>query len=139
MWREANRNAQTLAKKLGKIAIGGSDSHTMRGVGLTYTEVPGTQTVADFFAGLRAKRGQVRGQDGSFAGLTADIFSISKALFRERPAMLALSPLAALIPVITAGHWMNEILFCWKWAAHFQEGAKAPRMLWDLNAETEQV
>ena len=139
MWREANRNAQTLSKKLGKIAIGGSDSHTMRGVGLTYTEVPGTQTVADFFAGLRAKRGQVRGQDGSFAGLTADIFSISKALFRERPAMLALSPLAALIPVITAGHWMNEILFCRKWAAHFEEGAKAPRMLWDLNAETEQV
>jgi hypothetical protein len=53
--------------------------------------------------------------------------------------MLALSPLAALIPVITAGHWMNEILFCRRWAAHFQEEAKAPRMLWDLTAETEQV
>src|SRR5256885_2001036 len=96
MWREANRNAQTLAKKLGKIAIGGSDSHTMRGVGLTYTEVPGTQTVADFFAGLRAKRGQVRGQDGSFAGLTADIFFLSKTLFRGRPAMLALMPPGAV-------------------------------------------
>jgi predicted metal-dependent phosphoesterase TrpH len=139
MWHRANRHAQALAKKLGKIAIGGSDSHTMRGVGLTYTEVPGAQTVAEFFAGLRAKRGKVRGANGSLAGLTADVFSISKALFQERPATLALSPLAALIPVITAGHWMNEILFCQKWAAHFREATKTPRMLWDLNPGTEQI
>jgi hypothetical protein len=139
MWQKANRHAQALAKRLGKIAIGGSDSHAMRGVGLTYTEVPGAKTVAEFFAGLRAKRGKVRGVDGSFAGLTSDVLSITKALFQERPATLALSPLAALIPVITAGHWMNEILFCRRWAAHFQEEAKTPRMLWDLNAGTEQV
>ena len=139
MWQKANRHAQALAKRLGKIAIGGSDSHAMRGVGLTYTEVPGAKTVVEFFAGLRAKRGKVRGADGSFAGLTADVLSITKALFQERPATLALSPLAALIPVITAGHWMNEILFCRRWAAHFQEEAKAPRMLWDLNAGTEQI
>jgi len=139
MWQKANRHAQALAKRLGKIAIGGSDSHAMRGVGLTYTEVPGAKTVAEFFAGLRGKRGKVRGADGSFAGLTADVLSISRALFQERPATLALSPLAALIPVITAGHWMNEILFCRRWAAHFQEEAKTPRMLWDLNAGTEQV
>jgi predicted metal-dependent phosphoesterase TrpH len=139
MWKKANRHAQALAKRLGKIAIGGSDSHAMRGVGLTYTEVPGAKTVLEFFAGLRAKRGKVRGADGSFAGLTADVVSISKALFQERPATLALSPLAALIPVITAAHWMNEILFCRRWAAHLQEEAKAPRMLWDLNAGTEQI
>jgi len=139
MWQKANRHAQALAKRLGKIAIGGSDSHAMRGVALTYTEVPGAKTVAEFFAGLRARRGKVRGADGSFAGLTADVLSISKALFQERPATLALSPLAALIPVITAGHWMNEILFCRRWAAHFQEEAKTPRMLWDLNVGTEQI
>src|ERR1700687_5472597 len=139
MWQKANRHAQALAKRLGKIAIGGSDSHAMRGVGLTYTEVPGATTLAEFFCGLRGKRGKVRGADGSFAGLTADVLSITKALFQERPATLALSPLAALIPVITAGHWMNEILFCRRWAAHFEEEAKTPRMLWDLNAGTEQV
>jgi predicted metal-dependent phosphoesterase TrpH len=139
MWQKANRHAQALARRLGKIAIGGSDSHAMRGVGLTYTEVPGTKTVAEFFAGLRAGCGKVRGADGSLAGLTADVLSISKALFQERPATLALSPLAILIPAITAGHWMNEIFFCRRWAAHFQEQAKTPRMLWDLNAGTEQV
>ncbi len=111
MWQKANRHAQALARRLGKIAIGGSDSHAMRGVGLTYTEVPGAKTVAEFFAGLRAGRGKVRGADGSLAGLTADVLSISKALFQERPATLALFPLAILIPAITAGHWMNEIFF----------------------------
>jgi predicted metal-dependent phosphoesterase TrpH len=139
MWQKANRHAQALAKRLGKIAIGGSDSHAMRGVGLTYTEVPRAKTVAEFFAGLRARRGKVRGADGSLTGLTADVLSITRALFQERPATLALSPLAILIPAITTGHWMNEIFFCRKWAAHFQEEAKAPRMLWDLNAGTEQV
>jgi len=139
MWQKANRHAQALARRLGKIAIGGSDSHAMRGVGLTYTEVPGAKTVAEFFAGLRAGRGKVRGADGSLAGLTADVLSISKALFQERPATLALFPLAILIPAITAGHWMNEIFFCRRWATHFQEQAKTPRMLWDLSAGTEQV
>jgi len=101
--------AKRWQKDWGRSPIGGSDSHAMRGVGLTYTEVPGAKTVAEFFAGLRAKRGKVRGADGSFAGLTADVLSITKALFQERPATLALAPLAALDSVITAGHWMNEI------------------------------
>ena len=139
MWEKANRHAQALAKRLNKIPIGGSDAHATRGIGLTYTEVPGAQTLVEFFAGLRAKRGKVRGADGTFRGLTADVFSITKNLFQERPAMLALSPLAVLIPAITAGHWVNEMLFCRKWAAHFQEDAKTPRMLWDLHPETERV
>src|SRR5215475_12121318 len=61
MWRAANRQAQNLAKQLGKIGIGGSDSHTIAGVGLTYTEVKGASTVNEFFAGLRARRGRVKG------------------------------------------------------------------------------
>jgi predicted metal-dependent phosphoesterase TrpH len=138
MWPNANRHAKSLARKLGKIAIGGSDSHAMRGVGLTFTEVPGAQNVTDFFAGLRARRGKVHGQHGSLSGLTADVFSITKDLFQERPATLALSPLAVFIPAITAGHWLNEIAFCRKWAAHFQETA-TPRMLWDLHSQVERV
>lgn len=139
MCAEANRQAKSLARKLGKIAIGGSDSHTMRGVGRTYTEVAGAQTVSDFFAGLRAKRGRVRGADGSCAGLTADVYRIIQSLLQEKPATLALLPLAAFVPVVTVAHWMNEMWFCRKWAAHFADGAKSPRMLWDLNAGVERV
>jgi predicted metal-dependent phosphoesterase TrpH len=137
MWREANRQAARLARKLGKIAIGGSDAHAMRGVGMTYTEVPGARTVAEFFGGLRAKRGRVRGSEGSLTGLTRDVYQITGAMFQEKPATLALLPLGVLIPAVTAAHWANEMWFCKKWAAHFEDEARAPRMLWDLTAGAE--
>jgi len=58
MWWKANESAARLAARLGKIAIAGSDSHTIAGVGLTYTEVLAARTVDEFFAGLRAGQGK---------------------------------------------------------------------------------
>src|SRR5258707_2212244 len=58
MWPEANASAARLAARLGKIAIAGSDSHTIAGVGQTYTEVPGARTAEEVFAGLRAGQGR---------------------------------------------------------------------------------
>ena len=43
MWSEANASAERLAKRLGKVGVAGSDAHTIAGVGLTYTEVPGVR------------------------------------------------------------------------------------------------
>jgi predicted metal-dependent phosphoesterase TrpH len=137
MWPEANASAARLAAKLGKIAIAGSDSHTIAGVGLTYTEVPGARTVDEFFAGLRTGRGRVHGVHGSCAKLTADVYTIIGALFCEKPWMVALSPLALLVPAFTAGHWFNEIRFCKKWSAALESGEKRPRMLWDVDSSFE--
>jgi predicted metal-dependent phosphoesterase TrpH len=134
MWPKANESAAQLAKRLGKIAIGGSDSHTMAGVGRTYTEVRGAQTVDEFFGGLRAGRGVVQGQHGSVSRLTVDIFRIAKCVFEEKPAMLALLPFTVLIPCVTAAHWLNEIRFCKKWTATLESGETRPRMLWDVDA-----
>src|SRR6202140_388757 len=53
MWPEANASAERLARRLGKIGIAGSDAHTIAGVGLTHTEVPGVRTVDEFLGGLR--------------------------------------------------------------------------------------
>jgi predicted metal-dependent phosphoesterase TrpH len=137
MWPEANASAARLAARLGKIAIGGSDAHTMAGVGRTYTEVRGAQSVDEFFAGLRAGRGVVHGRHGSFPRLTADIYRIAKCVFAENPAMLAVLPFTVLIPAFTAGHWLNEIRFCKKWAAALEGGAARPRMLWDVDGGLE--
>lgn len=137
MLPEANENAAQLAAKLGKIAVGGSDSHTISGVGRTYTEVQGARTKDEFFAGLRAGQGQVRGDHGTYAKLTADVYSIVWALLREKPWTMALLPLAILIPAVTAGHWMNEIRFCKKWAAAIESEGKRPRMLWELDSSFE--
>jgi predicted metal-dependent phosphoesterase TrpH len=135
MWPEANASSARLAVRMGKIAIAGSDAHTMAGVGRTYTEVRGARTVEEFFSGLRAGQGLVHGDHGTLRRLTADVFRIAKCVFQERPAMLAVLPFTVLIPAITASHWLNEIRFCKKWAATLEQGERRPRMLWDMNAQ----
>jgi hypothetical protein len=37
-----------------------------------------------------------------------------------------------LVPAITAGHWLNEMRFCKKWATALESGEKRPQMLWKL-------
>jgi predicted metal-dependent phosphoesterase TrpH len=137
MCRESNEAAARLATRLGKISIGGSDSHALSGVGRTYTEVPGARTVDEFFGGLRAGRGRVHGRHGSCARLTADVFSIVKSLFLNAPWTLALSPLAPLVPAVTLAHWMNELHFCRKWAATLEGCVPCKRMLWDMDSNFE--
>lgn len=114
MWIGANLSAEHFAKRLGKIGIAGSDSHTLAGVGLTYTEVPPAHSVEEFLAGLRAGCGTIHGAHGSYAKLTADIYRIVQASIGEKPWLLALSPLALLVPAFTAGHWVKEMRFCRK-------------------------
>ena len=137
MWQQANASAARLADRLGKIAIAGSDSHTMAGVGRTFTEVRGAQTIDEFFAGLRAGRGMVHGRHGSFPRLTADIYRIAKCVFDENPAMLPILPLTVLIPLFTVSHWLNEVRFCRKWSARLESGEARPRMLWEVDAGLE--
>jgi predicted metal-dependent phosphoesterase TrpH len=137
MWPRANDSAALLASRLGKIAIGGSDSHTMAGVGRTYTEVAGARTAEEFFAGLRAGQGRVIGAHGSYVKLTADVFRIVCSLWMEKPWTLALTPLAPLVPVVTACHWVNEIRFCQRWSAALESGEKRQRMFWDMDSSFE--
>jgi predicted metal-dependent phosphoesterase TrpH len=137
MWPKANESATQLASRLGKIAVGGSDSHTIAGVGRTFTEVPGARTVEEFFTGLRAGKGKVHGEHGSYLKLTADVFSIVWSLWMEKPWTLALMPLSPLVPAVTAGHWLNEIRFCQKWSAALESGEKRQRMFWDMDSSFE--
>jgi predicted metal-dependent phosphoesterase TrpH len=134
---EANESAARLAARLGKIAIAGSDSHTIAGVGHTFTEVPGARTVDEFFSGLRAGYGRIHGVHGSCRKLTADVFSIVRSLFWDKPWTLTLSPFALLVPAFTAGHWMNEIRFCRAWSSVLERGEKRKRKLWDLDSNFE--
>jgi predicted metal-dependent phosphoesterase TrpH len=133
MWSRANHEAERLATAYEKIGIAGSDSHTLAGVAHTYTEVPGARTVEEFFAGLRTRCGRIRGDHGSLAKITADVFRITSSLFQEKPWALAMSPLAVLLPIITVSHWMNEIRFCKQWAPKVNGSKSTLRLLWDLD------
>lgn len=137
MWTEANISAEHLAQRLSKIGLAGSDSHTLAGVGQTYTEVPRARSVQEFLAGLRAGCATVHGAHGSYAKLTADIYRVVKALFHEKPWMLALLPLALLVPAFTASHWLNEMRFCRKWSVAVNSEPRKPRMLWNLHSRWE--
>ena len=137
MWPRSNESAARLATRLGKITIAGSDSHTIAGVGHTFTEVRGARTIDEFFAGLRTGHGRIHGVHGSWGKLTADVFSIVRSLFWDEPWTLAMSPLALLVPAFTAGHWLNEIRYCRKWSSAIERGEKRKRMLWDLDSNFE--
>ena len=137
MWMQANVGAERLAKRLGKVGIAGSDSHTIAGVGRTYTEVAGARTAEEFLAGLRAGRGVICGAHGSYAKLTADVYRIVGAMLCDQPWTLPLMPLAAFVPVFTAAHWLNEIRFCRKWSAKLEREEKQPRLLWQLDSGLE--
>jgi predicted metal-dependent phosphoesterase TrpH len=134
MLAAANSSAARLAQRMNKVGLAGSDSHTIAGVGRTYTEVRGAHTVAEFFSGLRAGRGVVHGAHGSYGKLTADVYRVVGAAVAECPWLVSLLPLTALVPAITAAHWWNEIRFCKKWSAHL-EAEKQSRMLWDLDTK----
>lgn len=132
MCPEANAQAANLAARFGKVAIAGSDSHTIAGAGLTHTEVPGARNVDEFFAGLAQGHGRIHGVHGGYTKLTTDVFSIVDSLLHDKPWTLAISPLALLVPFFTAGHWLNEIRFCKKWSAILEGRERRTRILWDF-------
>lgn len=137
MWHKANDAAAQMARRLGKVEIAGSDSHTIAGAGRTYTEVPRARNAEEFLAGLRAQRATIHGEHGSWTKLTADVYRIIGSLFCEKPWIFPILPISALVPAVIAGHWMNEIRFGKKWSAMIEDEKKSSRMIWDLESNLE--
>ena len=137
MWSESNRSAMLLAKRLGKIGVGGSDSHTLAGVALTHTQVSGSRTVEEYFTGLRSGHGKVHGEHGGYFKLTLDVWRFVGAVLKENPLAAAALPFTVLVPAITASHWINELRFCRRWAAPLIGESRRTRMLWDVDSQFE--
>jgi predicted metal-dependent phosphoesterase TrpH len=112
-----NWRAAELASRLGKAAIGGSDSHALPSVGSAYTEVAGARNRAEFLDGVRAGRATVGGGHGGYWKLTRDILWIACEMMREKPWTALLAPLAPLIPVATLANMAEEMLFARRWSA----------------------
>jgi len=55
--------------------IGGSDAHTLRRIGRTWTEAPG-ETVADFLASLATRQSRAAGDHGSVSDVTRDAYEV---------------------------------------------------------------
>lgn len=107
----ANRNAELLARRMGKSGTGGSDAHTLAGVGSVYTEVPGARSKSEFFQGLRLGHGVVRGKHGGFFKLTADVFQICCEMMAERPWTRLTAPVLAALPGVLLLNYLAETHF----------------------------
>lgn len=88
-----NRTAAALAQAAGKIGVGGSDSHTRRGIGRTWIEVEGATTREEFMAGLHAGRVQVGGRQGHYLTMASDILRLAAGFYADRTWQLLRQPL----------------------------------------------
>lgn len=102
-----NRTAMCRAAAAGKHTLGGGDSHTGRGIGLTWTEVPGARSRDEFMAGLRAGRGIADGAHGGARTMMSDMWrftgnflaeSVSPPRRRRRTGAGTRRPSAAFSP-----------------------------------------
>lgn len=129
MLPEANESAARLAKQWRKIAIAGSDAHTVPSAGLTYTEVTQARDKNEFFAGLRVGMGRIRGESGCCSKLLRDLFVITAGLMREKAWTRLLAPLAALLPAATLLNYWDEGAFNKRWAARVLDSSEGSRSL----------
>jgi len=124
MPRATNEFAHRASRRLGLSGVGGSDAHTLAGIGRAFTTVPRAQDRGEFLAGLRAGFTVPAGDSGSYARLTSDVVRVMGGTLRENLSKatgslpdlarcLATVPVAsmfALIPLITLASFAKE---CW--------------------------
>jgi len=115
MLASCNSAAAGLAARWGKAATAGSDAHTLRSLGLTYTEVAGARNQEEFLGGVRRGLGTAQGVSGNCLALTQAVAAIGCAMIRERPSTLALAPLLAAVPLIVLVNAILEYTFARKW------------------------
>ncbi len=75
--------------------VGGSDAHTLRRIGRTWTDVPGATTTDEFMTGLREGRGRPGGEHGSAAILAVEIYGV---VARYMASLAGFGPCAQPLP-----------------------------------------
>jgi predicted metal-dependent phosphoesterase TrpH len=115
MLGRANRAAASLASRLGKVALGGSDAHALGTLGMAWTEAPGARTRQEFFARLRSGAVRTAGTSGNYFRLSRDIFSIGGGMVSENPWTAPVALLGVLVPVITLLNYCKEAHFVRHW------------------------
>ena len=121
-----NRSAAQLARDWLKAPVGGSDAHTLESLGFTYTEVPGTNNIQDYLRGLRMSQGRVAGASGDYLKLTRAILEIGSRLVGDHRWAVTLAPLLLIVPFVTLGNYLSELLFVSKWSRRLAEDTRIP-------------
>ena len=107
-----NRTAACLADACRKIAVAGSDSHTRRGIGRTWMEVPGATTREEFLAALHAGRVKVGGRQGNYFTMASDMLRLAAGYYGDRGSRAIESPLDWRRQVFLFGSLLGLPLLC---------------------------
>jgi predicted metal-dependent phosphoesterase TrpH len=126
----SNRSAAELARRWRKSAVGGSDSHTLAGLGYTYTDVPSATGVESYLLGLKRGRSKVRGTSGDYLKLTRAVVEIGLQMTGEIDWATALTPLLLAVPLVTLFSYVSEIIFADKWARKVMNDGSLAQVLY---------
>jgi predicted metal-dependent phosphoesterase TrpH len=121
MLAAANRHAAAFAARTRKVAVGGSDAHTLACLGRTYTEVPEARDRAEFLSGLKLGRTLVHGESGDYWKLTRAVWEIGWALVGERRWACLLTPLLVALPAVIVVNLVLELAFARKWGNRVEQ------------------
>ena len=88
-----NRTAASLAAATGKTPLSQQRHHHRRGVGYTWTEVPGARNRDEFLAGLWCGEIVIGGRHGSYFTLAEDILRFSGSFYKEHLTEVVRNPL----------------------------------------------
>jgi predicted metal-dependent phosphoesterase TrpH len=131
-----NGHAGNFATRYRKIALAGSDSHTLAGLGRTYTQVQGARDRREFVEGLKRGRTAAFGESGSYSKLLRAVLEISCGMMRERRWTLALAPLMSGVPLVVLAIIARELAFAQRWGRHTTKTGHGPVPLQDLSIPT---
>lgn len=122
MLASANGHSETFAARHRKIALAGSDSHTLAGLGRTYTQVHGARDRREFVDGLKRGRTATFGESGSYGKLLRAVLQISCGMMVEKRWTLALAPLMSGVPLVVLAILARELAFAHRWGRHNKTG-----------------
>jgi len=125
----ANEHAEAFAARHRKIALAGSDSHTLSGLGRTYTQVEGARHRADFVDGLKRGRTTAVGESGSYGKLVRAVLEISCAMMSETRWTVTLAPLMTGVPIVVLAVIAREMAFAYRWGRHTSNTGRGPAPL----------
>jgi predicted metal-dependent phosphoesterase TrpH len=114
----ANGHAESFAARHRKIALAGSDSHTLASLGRTYTQVKGACDRREFIDGLKRGRTAAFGESGNYGKLLRAVLEISCGMMRERRWTIGLAPLMCGVPLVVLAIMARELAFAHRWGRH---------------------
>lgn len=114
----ANGHAEAFASRHRKVALAGSDSHTLGGLGRTYTQVQGARDAGEFLDGLKRGRTAAFGESGSYPKLLRAVLEISCGMMNETQWTVMLAPLMSGVPLVVLAIVAREMAFANRWGRH---------------------